>query len=45
MPNRPSYLLRASAQYIIDTDLLTHFVHATRPIAEGEEITISCKPT
>jgi hypothetical protein len=32
-----------SAQYVIDTDLLSHMVHATRPIAEGEEITISCK--
>lgn len=32
-----------SAQYVIDTDMLSHTVHATRPIEEGEEITISCK--
>jgi hypothetical protein len=31
-----------SAQYVIDTELLTHMVRATRDIAQGEEITISC---
>ena len=30
-----------SAQYYLDPTLLTHFVHITRPIKEGEEITIS----
>ncbi|KAF2185295.1 SET domain-containing protein [Zopfia rhizophila CBS 207.26] len=30
-----------NAQYYLDPALLTHFVHATRPIAKGEEITIS----
>ena len=32
-----------SAQYVFDPDLLTHIVQVTRPIAEGEEITIACK--
>lgn len=32
-----------SAQYVIDTELLTHVVRVTRPISKGEEITISCK--
>jgi hypothetical protein len=31
-----------SAQYVIDTELLTHTVRATRDIEVGEEITISC---
>lgn len=31
-----------SAQYVIDPELLTHHVRATRDIAEGEEITIAC---
>jgi hypothetical protein len=31
-----------SAQYYLDPTLLTHFVHVTRPVAKGEEITISC---
>ncbi|KAI8936175.1 hypothetical protein NX059_006608 [Plenodomus lindquistii] len=30
-----------NAQYILNPDTLTHHVHATRPIAAGEEITIS----
>ncbi|KAH5385085.1 hypothetical protein HBI33_094820 [Parastagonospora nodorum] len=37
----PSKLYVVVAQYIIDTELLSHTVHATRPIEEGEEITIS----
>lgn len=32
-----------SAQYYIDSETLTHYVHAVRPIAVDEEITISCK--
>jgi hypothetical protein len=36
-------LTAGSAQYVIDPDLLTHTVHVMRPIADGEEITISCK--
>jgi hypothetical protein len=32
-----------SAQYVIDPEMLTHIVRATREIAEGEEITISCE--
>lgn len=32
-----------SAQYVIDTEMLSHTVRATRKIEEGEEITISCK--
>jgi hypothetical protein len=34
---------KCSAQYYLDPQLLTHFVHITRPVATGEEITISCK--
>ncbi|KAF4637562.1 hypothetical protein G7Y89_g544 [Cudoniella acicularis] len=30
-----------NAQYYIDHERLTHYVHATRPILKGEEITIS----
>lgn len=32
-----------SAQYVIDAEMLSHIVHATRKIEEGEEITISCE--
>lgn len=32
-----------SAQYYIDSETLTHYVHAVRPIAVDEEITISCE--
>jgi hypothetical protein len=42
---REVWLMRKySAQYVIDPESLSHTVHATRPIEEGEEITISCKP-
>ena len=33
----------ASSQYRIDHSRLTHHVHAARPIAKGEEITITCE--
>jgi hypothetical protein len=33
-----------SAQYYLDPDLLTHFVHAARTIPKDEEITISYSP-
>jgi len=33
-----------SAQYFFSSDLLTHFVHAVRPIEKDEEITISYAP-
>ncbi|KAH4047187.1 hypothetical protein HBH98_175790 [Parastagonospora nodorum] len=39
--SRLNHACNANAQYIIDTELLSHTVHATRPIEEGEEITIS----
>ncbi|KAF2832792.1 hypothetical protein CC86DRAFT_450677 [Ophiobolus disseminans] len=39
--SRANHACDANAQYVIDTDLLTHTVRATREIAEGEEITIS----
>ncbi|KAH8727683.1 hypothetical protein GQ44DRAFT_94110 [Phaeosphaeriaceae sp. PMI808] len=39
--SRFNHACNPNAQYVIDTDQLTHTVHATRPIAEGEEITIS----
>jgi hypothetical protein len=32
-----------SAQYVIDAEMLTHVVRATRAVEEGEEITISCE--
>lgn len=32
-----------SAQYRIDHSRLTHYVHAVRPIAKDEEITITCE--
>jgi len=31
-----------STAYFFDSDTLTHFTHAVRPIHEGEEITLSC---
>ncbi|KAF1999530.1 SET domain-containing protein [Amniculicola lignicola CBS 123094] len=39
--SRMNHACSPNAQYNIDPTLLTHFVHATRPIEKGEEITIS----
>ncbi|KAF1915285.1 hypothetical protein BDU57DRAFT_588186 [Ampelomyces quisqualis] len=39
--SRLNHACNPNAQYIINTDMLSHTVRATRPIAEGEEITIS----
>jgi hypothetical protein len=39
--SRLNHACAPNAQYYLDPSLLTHFVHATRPIAEGEEILIS----
>ncbi|KAH7096032.1 hypothetical protein FB567DRAFT_544272 [Paraphoma chrysanthemicola] len=39
--SRLNHACNPNAQYVIDTDLLSHTVHVTRPIAEGEEITIA----
>ncbi|EUC30627.1 hypothetical protein COCCADRAFT_39160 [Bipolaris zeicola 26-R-13] len=40
--SRLNHACAPNAQYVIDTDLLSHTVRITRPIAKGEEITISC---
>lgn len=40
-PSRLNHACSPNAQYYLDPNLLTHFVHATRPIAPGEEITIT----
>ncbi|KAF1828636.1 SET domain-containing protein [Decorospora gaudefroyi] len=42
--SRLNHACAPNAQYVIDTDTLTHYVHVTRPIAPGEEITISYTP-
>ncbi|KAH6860622.1 hypothetical protein BKA58DRAFT_391850 [Alternaria rosae] len=39
--SRLNHACAPNAQYVIDTSLLTHTVRVTRPIAAGEEITIS----
>ncbi|PSN73304.1 SET domain-containing protein [Corynespora cassiicola Philippines] len=39
--SRLNHACSPNAQYYLDSALLTHFVHATRPIAAGEEILIS----
>jgi len=39
--SRLNHACAANAQYYLDPERLTHFVHATRPIAQGEEILIS----
>ncbi|KAF1941812.1 SET domain-containing protein [Clathrospora elynae] len=39
--SRVNHACGPNAQYIIDTEILTHYIHVTRPIAQGEEITIS----
>ncbi|KAF2274543.1 SET domain-containing protein [Westerdykella ornata] len=39
--SRLNHACAPNAQYYLDPALLTHFVHATRPISIGEEITIS----
>ncbi|KAJ4296810.1 hypothetical protein N0V90_006858 [Kalmusia sp. IMI 367209] len=39
--SRLNHACSPNAQYYLDPSLLTHFVQITRPIAEGEEITIS----
>jgi hypothetical protein len=40
--SRLNHACAPNAQYYLDPRLLTHFVHITRPVKEGEEITISC---
>ncbi|CAN9152929.1 unnamed protein product [Alternaria alternata] len=39
--SRLNHACAPNAQYVVDADTLTHTVRVTRPIAEGEEITIS----
>ena len=39
--SRLNHACAPNAQYYLDPERLTHFVHATRSIARGEEITIS----
>ncbi|KAF2727663.1 SET domain-containing protein [Polyplosphaeria fusca] len=39
--SRLNHACASNAQYYLDPSLLTHFVHVTRPIVRGEEITIS----
>ena len=39
--SRLNHACAPNAQYVVDADMLTHTVRVTRPIAEGEEITIS----
>ncbi|KAF2869649.1 hypothetical protein BDV95DRAFT_448922, partial [Massariosphaeria phaeospora] len=39
--SRLNHACSPNAQYYLDPSTLTHFVHATRPIAPNEEITIS----
>ncbi|KAF2748163.1 hypothetical protein M011DRAFT_401325 [Sporormia fimetaria CBS 119925] len=40
--SRLNHACGPNAQYYLDPARLTHFVHAVRPIAPGEEITIAC---
>ncbi|KAK7193846.1 hypothetical protein DPSP01_010187 [Paraphaeosphaeria sporulosa] len=39
--SRLNHACTPNAQYYLDPTLLTHFVHITRPLKKGEEITIS----
>ncbi|KAL6708391.1 hypothetical protein ACN47E_002654 [Coniothyrium glycines] len=39
--SRLNHACNPNAQYVVHNDLLVHIVRVTRPIAEGEEITIS----
>ncbi|KAF2202149.1 SET domain-containing protein [Delitschia confertaspora ATCC 74209] len=39
--SRFNHACAPNAQYYLDSELLTHFVHATRPIASDEEIIIA----
>lgn len=39
--SRLNHACAPNAQYYLDPTLLTHFVHITRPVKKGEEITIS----
>ncbi|KAF2447878.1 SET domain-containing protein [Karstenula rhodostoma CBS 690.94] len=39
--SRLNHACAPNAQYYLDATLLTHFVHITRPVRKGEEITIS----
>jgi hypothetical protein len=39
--SRLNHACAPNAQYYLDPERLAHFVHATRPIAQGEEILIS----
>ncbi|OAL27796.1 hypothetical protein AYO20_09649 [Fonsecaea nubica] len=41
---RYNHACAPNAQYFLSTDLLTHYVHAVRPIQRDEEITISYAP-
>ncbi|KAJ9501435.1 hypothetical protein H2202_003229 [Exophiala xenobiotica] len=42
--SRMNHACSPNAQYYLEPDLLTHFVHASRDIAADEEITISYAP-
>ncbi|OQV03011.1 SET domain-containing protein [Cladophialophora immunda] len=42
--SRMNHACGPNAQYYLSPTLLTHFVHAVRPIAQGEEVTISYAP-
>ncbi|KAG9233383.1 hypothetical protein BJ875DRAFT_512278, partial [Amylocarpus encephaloides] len=42
-PSRLNHDCAPNAQYYLDPGTLTHYVHATRSIAEGVEITVPCK--
>ncbi|EXJ74801.1 uncharacterized protein A1O5_01497 [Cladophialophora psammophila CBS 110553] len=42
--SRMNHACAPNAQYFLSPGLLTHFVHAVRPIARGEEVTISYAP-
>ncbi|EXJ55370.1 hypothetical protein A1O7_08297 [Cladophialophora yegresii CBS 114405] len=42
--SRFNHACAPNAQYFLSSDLLTHYVHAVRPIDEDEELTISYAP-
>ncbi|KIW63860.1 hypothetical protein PV04_08832 [Phialophora macrospora] len=42
--SRFNHACAPNAQYFLSSDMLTHYVHAVRPIEEGEELTISYAP-
>ncbi|OCT44574.1 hypothetical protein CLCR_05848 [Cladophialophora carrionii] len=42
--SRFNHACAPNAQYFLSSDLLTHYVHAVRPVDEDEELTISYAP-